>query len=82
VKAAVLAFTENYERETVSANSEDSDSDQKNPFDPKLRSFEDRMVNREVFVTGEVVFVFAHFFCFVVVVVAVVVVVVVLSFVC
>ena len=41
VKAAVLAFTENYERETVSANSEDSDSDQKNPFNPELRSFED-----------------------------------------
>ena len=84
MKAAVLAFTENYERETVSANSEDSDSDQKNPFNPKLRSFEDRMVNRKVFVTGEVILVVGQFFCFAVVVdvVVVVVVVVVLSFVC
>ena len=54
VEAAVLALAEDNQGEAVSADAEDPDPDQKNPFDPELSRDENGMVDGEVLVAGEV----------------------------
>ena len=54
MEAAVLALAEDHQCQAVSADAEDPDPDQQNPFDPELSRDKDRMVDGEVLVAAEV----------------------------
>ena len=53
MEAAILALAEDDESETIAADPEDANHDQKDPFDPELSRHKDGMIDGEVLVAGE-----------------------------